>query len=108
MKRMLETLAAAALLMLLWYILPGQAFAAEQVNLTMEMDKQDYIHRENVTVTIQNDAQLTNQGVGITLYFNEEILDFDRQNSTVRMVAHRGVSGLETENTCAAFVAASI
>ena len=31
---------------------------------------------------------------------------FDRQNSAVRMVAHRGVSGLETENTCAAFVAA--
>lgn len=30
----------------------------------------------------------------------------DRGTSAVRMVAHRGVSGLETENTCAAFVAA--
>lgn len=29
-----------------------------------------------------------------------------RRHSPVRMVAHRGVSGLETENTCAAFVAA--
>lgn len=27
-------------------------------------------------------------------------------HGTVRMVAHRGVSGIETENTCAAFVAA--
>ena len=27
-------------------------------------------------------------------------------NKTVRMVAHRGLSGLEKENTCAAFVAA--
>ena len=28
------------------------------------------------------------------------------ENKTVRMVAHRGLSGLEKENTCAAFVAA--
>ena len=28
------------------------------------------------------------------------------QNGTVKMIAHRGVSGLELENTCAAFVAA--
>ena len=27
-------------------------------------------------------------------------------NKTVRMVAHRGLSGLEKENTCSAFVAA--
>ena len=33
-------------------------------------------------------------------------IKFDRKQSSVRMVAHRGVSGLETENTCAAFVAA--
>lgn len=31
---------------------------------------------------------------------------FNKGNSSVKMVAHRGVSGLETENTCAAFVAA--
>lgn len=33
-------------------------------------------------------------------------IKFDRANTTVRMVAHRGLSGLETENTCSAFVAA--
>ena len=35
-----------------------------------------------------------------------DTVKFNRENSAVRMVAHRGVSGLETENTCAAFVAA--
>ncbi len=33
-------------------------------------------------------------------------IKFNKADSKVRMVAHRGVSGLETENTCAAFVAA--
>ena len=31
---------------------------------------------------------------------------FDKGNRNVKMVAHRGVSGLERENTCSAFVAA--
>lgn len=35
-----------------------------------------------------------------------DTLKFEHGGSAVRMVAHRGVSGLETENTCAAFVAA--
>lgn len=30
----------------------------------------------------------------------------DKQGSNVKMIAHRGLSGLERENTCAAFVAA--
>ncbi len=34
-----------------------------------------------------------------------DTIKFER-SAAVRMVAHRGVSGLETENTCAAFVAA--
>ncbi len=33
-------------------------------------------------------------------------IKLDKTGVNVRMVAHRGVSGLETENTCAAFVAA--
>lgn len=34
-------------------------------------------------------------------------MDTIKMNSrSVRMIAHRGVSGLERENTCAAFVAA--
>ena len=28
------------------------------------------------------------------------------ENKTVKMVAHRGLSGIEKENTCSAFVAA--
>lgn len=35
----------------------------------------------------------------------KDTIKFDRKN--VRMVAHRGVSGLEPENSCAAFIAAS-
>lgn len=33
-------------------------------------------------------------------------IKFERAGANVRMIAHRGVSALETENTCAAFVAA--
>lgn len=35
-----------------------------------------------------------------------DTIKFAKGNSSVKTVAHRGVSGLETENTCAAFVAA--
>ncbi len=35
-----------------------------------------------------------------------DTIRFDRGASSVRMIAHRGLSGIETENTCAAFVAA--
>ena len=37
-------------------------------------------------------------------YMNNTIKIADHGNT--KMVAHRGVSGLETENTCAAFIAA--
>jgi len=33
-------------------------------------------------------------------------IKIDKQGTNVQMIAHRGVSGLERENTCAAFVAA--
>lgn len=33
-------------------------------------------------------------------------IKLDKQGSAVKMIAHRGLSGLERENTCAAFVAA--
>ena len=33
-----------------------------------------------------------------------DTIKIDKKN--VKMIAHRGVSGLETENTCAAFIAA--
>ena len=33
-------------------------------------------------------------------------IKIDKQGSNVKMIAHRGLSGLERENTCAAFVAA--
>ena len=33
-------------------------------------------------------------------------IKLDKQGSPVKMIAHRGLSGLERENTCAAFVAA--
>ena len=33
-------------------------------------------------------------------------IKLDKQGTAVRMIAHRGLSGLERENTCAAFVAA--
>ena len=33
-------------------------------------------------------------------------IKLDKQGSNVKMIAHRGLSGLERENTCAAFVAA--
>ncbi len=35
-----------------------------------------------------------------------DTIKFDRGTSAVHVVAHRGLSGIETENTCAAFVAA--
>ncbi len=35
-----------------------------------------------------------------------DTIKLDKQGRTVQMIAHRGVSGLERENTCAAFVAA--
>ena len=33
-------------------------------------------------------------------------IKIDKQGTNVKMIAHRGLSGLERENTCAAFVAA--
>ena len=33
-------------------------------------------------------------------------IQIDKQGTNVKMIAHRGLSGLERENTCAAFVAA--
>ena len=35
-----------------------------------------------------------------------DTIKLNKEGSNVKMIAHRGVSGLERENTCAAFVAA--
>lgn len=78
MKRISQILGAGALLALLLNHLPATASAAidqmDMVQLTMAAETPTVEHGSKVVVTIQADRDHTNQGMGITLYYDKSVL----------------------------------
>lgn len=84
MKRYSLLFCVALLLTLVFHILPGSAAATQaSAQLTMSC-AEDFVHGDTVKVVITSDQMLTNQGVGITLFYDGSVLTLDRDNSKVQ------------------------
>lgn len=65
----------AVLLVLLFYILPGTVAATESgANLTLVTAKEVYVHGDTMTVEVITDRELRNYGMGITVYYDSDVL----------------------------------
>lgn len=81
MKQIWNGLRIGVLLVLLVNILPGRAIAAEQVELKLHTEQQTIDHHENVTVAVKATADFSNRGLGITLFYDGEVLQPDKSEA---------------------------
>lgn len=78
MKRKFPVFHAALLLALLISVLPGRAAATQTgAQLILEADKAAYTHGDTVKVWIRADQTISNYGMGITLFYDGDVLTPD-------------------------------
>lgn len=84
MKRKFLVFHGALLLAMVFSILPGRAAAAQGgAQLAMEADKAAYTHGDTVTVKIRADQTICNYGMGITIFYDGDVLTPNLEASSV-------------------------
>lgn len=84
MKRIFRILRAGVLLAFLLNIIPAMAAATEQpetVQLTIDTDDTTVEQGRRVFVEVKINQDLTNQGMGMTLYYDDTVLKLDPKQS---------------------------